>query len=280
MDLNGVLYIADGVHIRKVVSGQIQTVAGDGYLHAIGDGGLATDALLSQPSAIALNGAGSLYIADTGTQRVRQVLPTGVIQTLAGTGVAGYVSDNVGASAAMLNLPMGVAVDAAGNILIADTWNQRIRQVAADGLIRTLVGTGAGGVGAEGLPPAQTPLSDPGGVCIDRGGTLFVVDTFNHRVLRSRAASPGGDRRGQRRPGRCRRWRTGAPGAAQSAQRLRPRFRRQPLHRRHLEPPHPQSGPFRHDLHGGGHRRGRLLRRRRPRHRRQPLRSARRGGGR
>ena len=109
VDLNGVLYIADGVHIRNVVSGQIQTVAGDGYLHAIGDGGLATDALLSQPSAIALNGAGSLYIADTGTQRVRQVLPTGVIQTLAGTGVAGTAADNVVASAATLNSPAGVA---------------------------------------------------------------------------------------------------------------------------------------------------------------------------
>jgi uncharacterized protein (TIGR03437 family) len=183
VDLNGVLYIADGGHIRKVASGQIQTVAGDGYLHAIGDGGLATDAMLSQPSAIALNGAGSLYIADTGTQRVRQVLPTGVIQTLAGTGIAGYLSDNVVASAAMLNLPTGVALDAAGDILIADTWNQRIRQVTADGRIHTLVGTGAVGVGAEGLAPAQTPLSEPSGVCIDRGGTLFVVDTFNHRVL-------------------------------------------------------------------------------------------------
>jgi uncharacterized protein (TIGR03437 family) len=185
VDLNGVLYIADGVHIRKVVSGQLQTVAGDGYLHAIGDGGLATEAVLSQPSAIALNGAGSLYIADTGTQRVRQVLPTGVIQTLVGTGIAGYFSDNVAASSAMLNLPAGVAVDAAGDVVIADTWNQRVRQVTADGLIHTLVGTGVPGVGAEGLPPAQTPLSEPRGVCIDSGGTLSVVDTFNHRVLQA-----------------------------------------------------------------------------------------------
>jgi uncharacterized protein (TIGR03437 family) len=185
VDLNGFLYIADGVHIRKVVSGQMQTVAGDGYVHVIGDGGLATNALLSQPSAIALNSAGSLYIADTGTQRVRQVLPTGVIQTLAGTGIAGYFSDNVAASAAMLNLPAGVAVDAAGDVLIADTWNQRVRQVTADGLIHTLVGTGAPGVGAEGMAPAQTPLSEPSGVCIDSGGTLFVVDTFNNRVLQA-----------------------------------------------------------------------------------------------
>ncbi|MGB7720244.1 MAG: hypothetical protein WBL65_10115 [Bryobacteraceae bacterium] len=185
LDLSGVLYVADGTHIRNVVSGQMQTVAGDGYVHAIGDGGLATDALLSQPSAIALNGAGSLYIADTGTQRVRQVLPTGVIQTLAGTGVAGTAADNVVASAATLNSPMGIALDAAGDILIADTNNHRIRQVAADGRIHNLVGTGVAGVGAEGLPPAQTQLNLPSGVCTGRGGTLFVVDTFNNRVLQA-----------------------------------------------------------------------------------------------
>jgi uncharacterized protein (TIGR03437 family) len=183
VDLNGDLYIADGVHIRKVVSGQMQTVAGDGYMHAIGDGGLATNALLSQPSAIALNGAGSLYIADTGTQRVRQVLPTGVIQTLVGTGIAGTASDNVAAATATLDSPMGVALDAASDILIADTDNHRIREVGADGLIHNLVGTGVGGLGAEGLPPAQTQLNGPRAVCTGRGGTMFVVDTGNNRVL-------------------------------------------------------------------------------------------------
>jgi uncharacterized protein (TIGR03437 family) len=185
VDLNGVLYIADGTHIRKMVSGQMQMVAGDGYLHAIGDGGLATDALLLQPSAIALNGAGSLYIADTGAQRVRQVPPTGVIQTLAGTGVAGAAADNAVASAATINSPLGIALDAAGDILIADTGNNRIRRVAADGRIHNLVGTGVAGVGPEGLPPAQTQLHGPNGICTGRGGTLFVVDTGNNRVLQA-----------------------------------------------------------------------------------------------
>jgi uncharacterized protein (TIGR03437 family) len=185
VDLNGDLYIADGVHIRKMVSGHMQTVAGDGYAHAIGDGGLATNALLSQPSAIALNSAGSLYIADTGTQRVRQVLPTGVIQTLVGTGVAGPAADNVVAATATLDSPMGVALDAASDVLIADTYNHRIRQVGADGLIHNLVGTGVQGLGAEGMLPAQTQLNAPRGVCTGRGGTLFVVDTGNHRVLQA-----------------------------------------------------------------------------------------------
>jgi len=185
VDLDGDLYIADGTHVREVVSGQVQTVAGDGYLQAIGDGGPATDALLLQPSAVALNSAGSLYIADTGTQRVRQVLPTGVIQTLTGTGVAGTAADGVVAATATLDSPMGVALDAAGDILIADTYNQRIRQVGADGLIHDLVGTGVQGLGAEGMPPAQTQLNGPRGVCTGRGGTLLVVDTGNNRVLQA-----------------------------------------------------------------------------------------------
>src|ERR1035437_7985925 len=119
----------------------------------------------------AIRRGSSRYIADTGTQRGRQVRPTGVIQTLAGTGVAGSAADNVLASTATLNSPMGVALDAAGDIVIADTYNQRIRQVDADGRIHNLVGTGVGRVGAEGMPPAQTPLNGPSGVCIDRGGT-------------------------------------------------------------------------------------------------------------
>jgi len=185
VDLNGVLYIAAGVRILKVANGQIQTVAGDSYLHAIGDGGLATNALLLRPSAIALDSAGSLYIADTGTQRVRQVLPTGVIRTLAGTGVAGPAADKVAASAATLNGPSGVAVDAAGDIVIADEWNQRVRQVTADGLIHNLAGTGKAGPPVEGTPPAQTLLSEPYGVCTGRGGKLFVVDWGSDAVLQA-----------------------------------------------------------------------------------------------
>ncbi len=185
LDLNGVLYIADGVFVCKAANGQLQTVAGDGYLHAIGDGGPATNAILLRPSAIALNSAGSLYIADTGTQRVRQVLPTGVIQTLAGTGIAGTAADNVVAATAMLDGPSGVAVDTAGDIVIADEWNQRIRQVTADGLIQNLVGTGKAGSPVAGTPPAGTPLSEPYGVCTGRGGTLFVVDWGNNVVLQA-----------------------------------------------------------------------------------------------
>ncbi len=179
------LYVADGVRVRLVdASGRIQTVAGDAFAHAVGDGGSASSAILNQPSAVALDGAGNLYIADTGTQRVRQVRPDGTIETLAGTGLAGDGGDGGPAAAAELNTPMGVAVDAFGNVAIADSYNHRIRQVGPDGRIVTLVGTGTSGTGEDNMPPTETELRGPRGVCFDRSGTLFIADTANHRILR------------------------------------------------------------------------------------------------
>jgi uncharacterized protein (TIGR03437 family) len=184
LDSAGNLLIADGVRIRRVDGrGQIQTVAGDGHLH-VGDGGAAIDGLLFQPSAVALGQGGNLYIADTGTQRIRQVTASGTISTLAGTDIGAASADGVAAVAANLNSPMGVAVDAAGNILIADTRNQRIRRVAG-GVILNVAGTGLQGTGAEGLPPLRTPVRDPQAVCVDRSGTLYIADTFNNRILRA-----------------------------------------------------------------------------------------------
>ena len=186
VDVYGILYIADGVRLRKVTgNGGMQTVAGDGYLHAVGDGAAATAAQLSQPSAVALDTHGNLYVADAGTQRVRVVTVTSQMATLAGTGVAGFSGEGGPAASAQVQAPRGVAVDAFGNVILADTDNHRIRQVGPDGRIRTLIGTGIGGVGPEGLPGAQTLLRGPRAVCADHAGTLYVVDTSNHRVLRA-----------------------------------------------------------------------------------------------
>jgi uncharacterized protein (TIGR03437 family) len=158
------LYIADAAHVRRVdVLGIISTVAGDGFLHAIGDGGSAQDALLSRPSAVTLDNAGILTIADTGTQRVRQVA-SGLISTLSGDGSA---------SATTLNAPMGVAADAAGTVYIADTGNGLIRAVGADHRLRTIT----------------SAARAPRGVCLSRSGVLHVVDTGNGRVLRVGAAT-------------------------------------------------------------------------------------------
>jgi sugar lactone lactonase YvrE len=183
-DLAGDLYIADGTRVREVNPSQIiSTVAGDGYLHAVGDGGPATSAILFQPSAVALDFAGNLYIADSGTQRVRMVTPVGAIGTLAGTGTAGYNGDAAAAAGAPLNWPMGVALDAEGDVLIADTDNDRIREVGTGGGIANYAGTGSSGTGPEFLLASQTPLAAPRGVCVDYAGTVYVADTLNHRVL-------------------------------------------------------------------------------------------------
>jgi uncharacterized protein (TIGR03437 family) len=190
VDASGILFIADGVRLREVNASQrILTVAGDGYVHPTGDGGPATAAELYQPSAVALDWSGNLWIADTGTQRVRMVAAGGSIRTVAGTGTAGYNGDGIAAAVAQLNNPMGLAADASGNLWIADTYNHRVRQVNPAGRIFTFAGTGTGGIGAGGLAAAQTQLRGPRSVCADRVGTLFLVDTLNHRVLR---AAPSG----------------------------------------------------------------------------------------
>ncbi len=220
IDPGGNVFLADGVRVRKVdVQGNIQTVAGDGYSHAVGDGGNATAAVLRQPSAVALDRAGNLLIADTGTQRVRQVLPSGTIVTLAGVGVPvwGLAPEEVPAASAGLNYPMGVATDPLGNIFIADTDNHNIRKVGADRLIVTTVGTSQGGIGPGSLPPTQTQLRGPQGVCFDRSGTLFVVDSSNHRVLRVTSPTLTESVAGNGYPGSA-----GDGGPAQAAQLNQP----------------------------------------------------------
>jgi uncharacterized protein (TIGR03437 family) len=185
----GSVYIADGTRVRYVdASGAIHTLAGDNYLHAIGDGGSATGAVLSLPNAVALDASANLFIADTGTERVRQVSAAGIVGTLAGTGVAGYGLEPGPAATAPLNAPFGVAIDPGGGVIIADSFNNRIREVGLDGRIRTIIGNGSAGLAPEGAPPLQAPLRAPRGVCVNPAGVLYIVDTSNHRVL---LAAPG-----------------------------------------------------------------------------------------
>jgi trimeric autotransporter adhesin len=217
-DMAGNLFIADGVRARRVAGhAVIATVAGDGYLRAVGDGGPATTAQLFHPTAVALDAAGNLYIADAGTERLRVVTAQGQIGTLAGTGVAGYSGDEGPSSGAQLNSPMGVTTDPFGDVFLADTNNHRIREVGRDGRIQTTIGTGIQGVGQEGLPATQTPLHAPQAVCADRAGVLYVVDTGNHRVLQAGAGAPVTTAAGNGSPGAA-----GDGGPARLAQLNRP----------------------------------------------------------
>jgi uncharacterized protein (TIGR03437 family) len=168
----GDIYIADGRRVRRVnTAGKISTVAGNGFLSTLGDGAGATSAILYHPSAVALDASGNLYIADTGTERVRLVTAAGIISTAAGNGTSGYNGDDVLATAAELWSPMGLAMGPSNGLFMADTDNERVRYISA-GMIYPFAGTGTG-----------TPLAGPRGVCLGSDGSVYIVDTGNNRVL-------------------------------------------------------------------------------------------------
>lgn len=187
LDSAGNLYIADtnNQRIRKVTGSIISTVAGNGEELFAGDGGAATAASLDSPTGVAVDGAGNIYIADRHNQRIRVVGTTGNISTLAGSGavtLAGsYSGDGAAATAATLARPSGVSVDRAGNVYIADTDNQRIRQVS-NGTIATVVGSGQQGFSGDGGPATAATLNTPQGIATDSSGNLVVADTLNQRI--------------------------------------------------------------------------------------------------
>jgi hypothetical protein len=182
VDSAGNLYIADtsNQRIRMVLNGTITTVAGNGTEGFSGDNGLATGAQLNSPGSIAVDSAFNLYIADTYNQRIREVLSNGaIIATVAGNGTAGYSGEGP-ATTVQLNYPEGVAVDAAGNLYIADTNNNRIRKVS-NGAMTTVAGNGTAGYSGDGQA-TSAQLNYPGGVAVDAAGNLYVADTNNNRI--------------------------------------------------------------------------------------------------
>jgi sugar lactone lactonase YvrE len=185
VDAAGNLYIADSYNyrVRKVsASGVITTVAGDGIYGYSGDGGPAISAQLTLPEGVAVDGAGNLYIADYGNQRVRKVSASGVISTVAGNGTQGYSGDGGPATSARLYDPEGLAVDADGNLFIADTDNHRVRKVSPGGVITTAAGNGDRGYSGDGGPATGARLYNPTGVAVGAGGNLFIADFFNYRA--------------------------------------------------------------------------------------------------
>ena len=184
IDANGNLFIADQFNhrIRKITpSGTISTFAGTGTAGFSGDDGPATGARLNSPFGVAVDSLGNVFIADSSNHRIRKVAPTGTITTAAGIGNAGFSGDGGAAAAAQLNNPLGIAVDAAGNLYIADTNNSRVRRVTPTGLIFTIAGTTSGFRG-DGGPAGAAWLSLPRRVAVDGAGNVFVADTLNQRV--------------------------------------------------------------------------------------------------
>jgi uncharacterized protein (TIGR03437 family) len=182
VDSAGNLYIADADNhrIRKVSGGVIATVAGNGLAGFSGDNGPAVNAQLNSPYGVAVDSAGNLYIADTENQRIRKV-SGGVIATIAGSGTAGFSGDNGPAISATLGTPMGIAVDLAGNLYIADRDNSRVRKVAS-GLIATVAGNGTQGFSGDNGPAADAQLFIPISVAVDSPGNLYIADRYNNRI--------------------------------------------------------------------------------------------------
>ncbi len=178
VDSAGNLYIADSGNdrVRKVSNGVITTVAGGGP--SLGDNGPATSAQLYAPYDVAVDTAGNLYIADSGNDRVRKV-SNGVITTVAGGGPS--LGDDGPATSAQLNSPYSVAVDPAGNLYIADYFNNRIREVS-NGVITTVAGNGAPGFSGDSGPAADAELYLPEGIAVDPAGNLYIADTDNNRI--------------------------------------------------------------------------------------------------
>jgi sugar lactone lactonase YvrE len=185
IDASGNVYVADqgNSRIRKITpAGLVTTLAGSAtYGFAEGQG---SDARFADPTGVAVDAAGNVYVADKTNFRIRKITPGGLVSTLAG-GTVGFV-DGQG-TAARFYYPYGVGVDATGNVYVADADNHSIRKITPGGLVTTLAGSGAAGFADGQGSVAQ--FNFPSGVAVDNSGNVYVADNFNHRI---RKITPGG----------------------------------------------------------------------------------------
>lgn len=169
--------------LRLASDGKLFTFAGNGLRTFSGDSGPAANASLFNPYGLAMDSQGNILIADSNNNRIRRVSRDGTITTVVGNGFAGYNGDNLPAASASLNGPVGVAFDSSGNILIADTVNQRIRRIVL-GYIQTIAGNGQRAPGPDGVSATSTALGDPNGLAVDMYSTVYFSDTASSRVRR------------------------------------------------------------------------------------------------
>ena len=181
----GNVYIADRYNsrIRCVApDGIISTIAGTGVVGFSGDGGPATAAQIATPTGVAADGAGNVYFADKSNNAVRKISVGGIISVYAGNGTAGRSGDGGAATAAELTGPNGVAVDAVGNVYIADQGNSRVRKVSVAGTISTIAGTDSMGYNGDDIPATTAWLQNPYAVAVDRAGNVYIGDVDNERI--------------------------------------------------------------------------------------------------
>lgn len=181
---DGALYVADNSNtvVRKIApNGIITTFAGNNRAGYSGDGGAATAASLYNVRALAADTAGNIYISDTWNSVIRKVNEQGIISTYAGNHTRSYKGDGGPATAAGLNYPVGIALDAEGNLYITDNFNHAIRQVTADGKITTIAGNGTKGYSGDGGPAVAARFNHPSGITISNG-QLYVSDFVNNSI--------------------------------------------------------------------------------------------------
>lgn len=166
----------------------ITNVAGQRIAGYSGDGGPAINAHLYNPTAVYADNAGNIYISDWANSRLRMVNSNGIINTIAGNNTFGFSGDGGLATAAELNGPMGIFVDAAGNIYVADIGNQRIRRINTNGIISTFAGNGELGFSGDGGLATSAEFDDIAGICGDIWGNIYVADEFNNRIRKISAA--------------------------------------------------------------------------------------------
>ncbi len=178
LDKTGNLYICDNANrrVRKVspaYSGIITTIAGNGTAGYSGDGFEAIYAEINGVLDVAVDQKGNVYLADASNNRVRKVSTAGIITTYAGTGAAGYNGDGIAATTAMLDMPIGIAVDDTGNVYIADKDNYRIRKIDTFGIITTVAGAGVSGFSPDETIATTASLDNLLCLRTDKNGKLF-----------------------------------------------------------------------------------------------------------
>jgi sugar lactone lactonase YvrE len=194
VDSNGLLFAVDRNRIRKIFTPTeslvaiITTIAGSEEAGYQGDGGPAVSALFNGPCGITFDSSGNLFIADSFNNRIRMINSAGIITSVAGDGTFGYAGDGGPAVAAKLNRPYTVALDAANNLLIADTYNHRVRKTLLGGTISTAAGNGRDGFGGDGGNAAFARFSGVEGIAVDNAGNVFIADRDNNRIRKVTAA--------------------------------------------------------------------------------------------
>lgn len=184
-DSRGRFFIADwyNARVRMVdTNGIITTIAGNGIFGYNGDGIQATAAELKGSMGICTDKAGNIYISDIGNSRIRKINTYGIISTIAGNGAYGFSRDGGSATAAELSAPGGICTDFAGNIFVADIFNNRVRKIDTSGNITTIAGNGTRGFSGDGVPAAATSLYYPVALAADRSGNLYIADADNSRI--------------------------------------------------------------------------------------------------